>query len=142
MNASALRRPVLISLALAGCLLTAGCRRDIAPPGGYADPYPDANYPSVVMLDGLQRFVVVGGTQVTKATTGDVLQVTVGIRNTAQQEINAQYRFYFLDVQGRPLDTDPTWQYVRLSSLAQHFVEASATESSAVKWRLEVRPAR
>ncbi|MBX3363605.1 MAG: YcfL family protein [Phycisphaeraceae bacterium] len=136
------QRVVMATILAAGCTLSAGCRRDIAPPGAYGDPYPDANYPNVVMLDGLQRFVVVSGSPKVEKPDGGVMRVVVAIRNTAQQEINAQYKFQFLDSQGRPIGYEPTWRYIRLSSLAQHFVEANAVDSRAVQWRLEVRPAR
>ena len=65
------------------------------------------NYPRVVILDGLQRWVVVDAPVVTKSER-DPLRVTVPVRAvTEREELNVQYRFAFFDADGRADRAEP-----------------------------------
>lgn len=134
-------RFALLTVGLA--LLAAGCQSvSTDPPGAYADPVTRANYPRVVLLDGLQPWIVVSEPIVTKGIDTP-LRVSVPVRAvTKVQELNAQYRFAFYDADGRPIEPAPSWTYIRLPSKAQRTVEANALDQRAVDWRVELRPAR
>lgn len=133
-------RGVLLCAAAGAALSLSGCQnRNIAPPAGYGDPVHGANYPRVVMLDGLQQWVVYDAPRVTREGT---LDVAMAIRNVSDREINAQYRFRFLDGSGVPVGPEPEWQYVRLPIKAREFIRATALDSRALDWEVQVRPAR
>lgn len=132
-------RYATLCAAAGAVLVAAGCQRNIAPPAGYGDPVHGANYPRVVMLDGLQQWVVNDAPRITREGT---LDVAMAIRNVSDREINAQYRFRFLDGTGVPVGPEPEWQYVRLPVKAREFIRASALDTRALDWELQVRPAR
>ncbi len=127
---------------LGAAVAAGGCRTSTLPPAAQRDPLPSENYPRVVILDGLQRWVVVDAPVVTKSER-DPLRVTVPVRAVTQnEELNVQYRFAFFDADGRPLEPEPSWRYERLPSKAQRHIEANALDQRAVDWRVDIRPAR
>ncbi len=56
--------------------------------------------------------------------------------------MNAQYRFIFLDANGVSVGEPMDWRFMVLPPRLQVFMEGVATDSRAVDWRLEVRPAK
>lgn len=132
-------------LVIAGLLAAtlAGCNqpRAVYPPAAGQDPVNAANYPRIVMLDGLQKWVVADTPRVDRSANG-VMRVVVPIRSISTTELNTQYRFQWLDGNGMPLEPEADWQYIRLPVSAQEFAQGSAMDSRAVDWRLQVRPAR
>lgn len=123
-------------------LAVGGCRTSTLPPAAQGDVVASANYPRVVVLDGLQPFVAIAEPRVTKSPE-DPLRVTVPVRAvTEHEELNVQYRFEFLDELGRPIEPSMSWRYERLPSKAQRFFEGNALDQRATDWRLEIRPAR
>ncbi len=135
-------RMSMMTVATGALLLAGGCRTSTLPPGAQRDPLPRENYPRVVVLDDLQRWVVVDAPIVTKSER-DPLRVTVPVRAvTDHEELNVQYRFAFFDADGRPMDPEPSWRYERLPSKAQRMIEANALDQRAVDWRVDIRPAR
>lgn len=132
----------LFAVMAGGCVLMGGCQTSTLPPAAQRDPVGSENYPRVVILDGLQRWVVVDAPVVTKSER-DPLRVTVPVRAvTRREELNVQYRFAFFDADGRPIEPSPAWRYERLPSKAQRFLEANALDQRAVDWRVDIRPAR
>lgn len=133
---------VLVVLMALAVVSMVGCRGSTLPPGGVADPLPRANYPRVVVLEGLQPYIAVTEPIVVKEE-GRPLHVTVPLRAaTRREELNTQYRFVFLDEQGRTVPPEQNWKYIRLPSRAQRHLEANAVDDRAVDWRMEIRPAR
>lgn len=135
--------PLLIA-ALAAASACSSNKSAVLPPGGaQMDPLPGDQYPKVEAAEGLSRYIVVSGAEVTPATATAPMSVIVAIRSqTEYQEIEAQYRFFFFDENNRPLQTQPDWRRVRLPSRSQVFLEGGAMETSARDWRLQIRPAR
>ncbi len=118
------------------------CTTSTRPPGAQADEVPLANYPRVVVLDGLQPFIAISEPAVTKSPD-QPLRVSVPVRAVTQhEELNVQYRFIFFDETGRVVEPEMVWRYERLASKAQRFFEAGALDQRATDWRLEIRPAR
>ncbi len=123
----------------------AGCsNHKLRPPGSPAlDPLPAIQYPKVEAAEGLSKYLVVSGVETTPATARSPMKVVVALRyQTEYQEVEAQYRFFYFDFMNRPLATEPDWRRVRLPSRSQVFLEGTASETAAVDWRLQIRPAR
>lgn len=132
----------LMGVAVLGLAVLVGCRGSTLPPAAQRDPVLRENYPRVTVLDGLQPWIAVTEPIVSREE-GRPLRVSVPVRAVTQHEdLNVQYRFQFLDDQGRPVDPDPTWRYERLPSKAQRILDGSALDQRAVDWRFEIRPAR
>ena len=143
---------VSITICVAMASLTA-CDTTKAPAGARQDPLYSEAYPSVVLMEGLDRGLVAGEPIVTHATPERPMQVTVPIRSIDDRPLNVQYRFLFLDEAGRPMNDGPGgWRFVNIGPRVQIFVKGNSMEAlSAVgsargtnpaDWRLELRPAR
>jgi hypothetical protein len=135
-----------LSLVAATCVVAgslAGCANDTvkAPGSGRSDPLPHESYPQIAALEGLDKWVYFDRPVIDKG--GSVIKVTVPARAaTDGQELNVQYRFFWLDASGRPLDNTPDWHYQRMPSRSQVFFEGNALDKTAEDWRLEIRPGR
>ena len=145
-STTALSHRSLGALIGAALLLAAGAcsnNKTLPPGGAQLDPLPGDQYPKVEAAEGLSKYLVVSGAEVTPASATSPMKVVVAIRSqTEYQEIEAQYRFFFFDEKNRPLDTQPDWRRVRLPSRSQVFLEGGAMETNAADWRLQIRPAR
>lgn len=127
---------------LTGVLMMAfgviGCDSVKAPRSAQFDQLQE--YPKVTALEGLADWVVVSDVML---DPGPPMGVIVPARaKTDGQELDVQYRFFFLDSDDRPLERDPDWRYMRMPSRTRVFMEANALDRDAVDWRLEIRPAR
>jgi len=135
----------LFLLAPLTATLVVGCEQDTAkPPGRIADdPLPSSEYPQVAVLEGLKGWLAAGKIV---EEPGPPLAVTVPVRAlTDNKDLNVQYRFFFFDEKGAPLERDPhgpDWHYMKMPSRSQVFMRANALDSNAKTWRLEIRPAR
>lgn len=129
---------------VAGCLgvaVLAGCDTTKAPGEAQADPLLRAMYPKVAALEGLEDYLVFSEPSV-ELGSGRPLSVSVPIRARTDEQLNIQYRFEFFDRDGRPVQPAMDWRYLLLPGRAQRFLQGAALDTSAVDWRLEVRPAR
>ncbi len=130
-----------LGLALCAVGLVLACRHSRRRPG---EPNPDpvayANYPQIATLERLHRYIVVSKVI---EDPGPPLSVTSVVRaKTRTDEWDVQYRYFFLDEAGRPLEADPDWRFMHLPARTQMYMEGNALDSTAVDWRLEIRPAR
>lgn len=122
-------------------LMIGACSDKLRRPGmASSDPLPKSEYPQVAALEGLDDYVTISDAIVDK---GPPLDVTVVLRSLAKkQSMDVQYRFFFIDWVGRPLEIEPDWRAIRLTARTQSFVRGNALDSNASDWRLEIRPAR
>ncbi len=116
-------------------------------PGGpgsaQVDPLPGEQYPKIEAAEGLSRYLAFSGLKEYHATDTKPMWLTVAVRAMTQhQELNIQYRFFFFDKDNVPLKTEPDWQFARLPSRSQVFLQGHAMDRNAVDWRLQIRPAR
>lgn len=121
-----------------------GCRNDpnVGPPGVRGDPLPEGAYPKNVAIEGLGEGIVAGRGIVQPGTADTPLRVTVPVRSISSKPLNVQYRFEFFDAQGRTLRSSPGWHFVHIDPRTEVQLDAAALETSAVDWRLTLRPAR
>lgn len=136
---------ILAVMAPAAGLLLGACASDPAkhPGSAQVDPLPGDQYPKIAALEGLSKWISVSGFDVEPAAPTRPIQITTAVRAmTDGPELNVQYRYVYFDNRSSPINPNPDWQYVRLPSRAQVFLRGSAMDTSAVDWRLEIRPAR
>ena len=132
--------------ALIGVLTLAvfGCAHDPvkAPWAGRVDLLPLADYPQIVAMQGLHKWLVFSPASVVPAGEDRPMSVSVPFRSTYdQQPLNLQYRFIFFDHRGRPLKASPGYRFIHAEPRVQSFLEGNAMQSGAADWRLEVRAA-
>lgn len=127
---------LVVGVSIAAC--SPPDRRGPDPAGG--DPLLRANYPNVVVMEQLAPYIVVSEPVVERTEVGS-LRVSVPVRAATRVEnLNTQYRFDFLDEQGRPIRPEQSWRFIQLPSRTQRFLEATSLDDRAVDWRLEIRP--
>lgn len=132
------------ALSALGTMGLTGCEDPVkAPPEGYGDLLARDNYPRIVALEGLSEALRFGPPIVDASTDAAPMKVTVPVRSVEDKyPLNVQYRFEFLDSGRRPLSETAGWKFLHLEPRVEAFMTGSALQTSAVDWRLEVRPAR
>lgn len=123
-------------------VLAGGCANDPyrAPGTSLPDPLPAEYYPQIEAAEGLQGFIVHSKPVV---SNDRVLSVTVPLRAaTEYEDLKIQYRYVFFDKAGKPVGDEPSWRFTKLASRRQEFLSGNALDSTAVDWRLQLRPAR
>ena len=131
-----------IATLLAGTALAAGCNDPVKAPGAVGgDPLASSQYAKIAALEGLSPYIVMGTPP--RVETGPPMRVTCALRAaTDYEELSVQYRYFFFNAAGVPLNPNPDWQYFRMPSRTESFFSGNALDKTAVDWRLEVRPAR
>ncbi len=111
-------------------------------PPGSPGPDPLPGYPQIVALDGLGPWLVAEPT-IIQHPPGGLLRITQPIRSASERtHMRIQYRFIYLDAQGRPMRAPEEWRYMVIPALTQVFMDGNALSTEAVDWRLEIRSAR
>jgi hypothetical protein len=120
-----------------------GCAtQDPAMPPGEPGAEMLSGYPRVVAMDGLDRWLVADPAIVDRPE-GGLLRVTQPIRSiTDYEHLRVQFRFAYLDAQGRPMRAAEEWRYIVVPARTQVFMDGNALSTEAVDWRLEIRSAR
>jgi uncharacterized protein YcfL len=139
----------LIVAAAAAIGFSAGCddgARNV-PRGTERDKLHPGKYPQMVSMEGLDDVVGAQYERVVEelpnAAEGKVLRVTVPVRCLTGKDIRVQYRFIFMDAQGRPVERNEVgWKYQVLPPRVERFLEGNALDTNAVAWRLEIRSAQ
>ncbi len=122
----------------------AGCKSSQDPNMPPGSPGVDAlpGYPQIVTMDGLGQWLV-AEPSIIQHEPGKLLRVTQPIRSiTDYQHLRVQYRFIYMDAQGRPMRAPEEWRYIVVPARTQVFMEGNALSTEAVDWRLEIRSAR
>jgi hypothetical protein len=132
-------------LILLAALAFPACQQDKthAPGSAGVDPLPADLYPKVEAAGGLSPYLVISGANVTPGTDTKPMSITSAVRSTWDKDVlSVQYRYFFLDEKGTPIDTDPDWRFAKLPPRSQVFMEGFAPDTNARDWRLQIRPAR
>ena len=136
----------MLTVVLAMTALSTGCHKKdlvLAPGSPGRDMLPANQYPQIEAAQGLGPYLVVSGVDVQDATDTAPMHIVIAMRAaTRYEELNVQYRFIFFDDHSRPLLAEPAWRFKRLPSRSQIFLEDTAFDTTAVDWRLQIRPAR
>lgn len=117
--------------------------RTKAPGSAGVDPLPADQYPKVEAAGGLAPNLVISGANVAPGTDTRPMSVTSAVRSTWDKNVlNVQYRYFFFDEKGTPLNPDPDWRFAKLPPRSQVFMEGFAPDTNARDWRLQIRPAQ
>lgn len=123
-------------------MLGVGCRDTIqAPPTARTDPL-GGNYPHNVAIDGLHEVLVVEDAIVDESTSTRPMRVSVPVRSVSDRRVTVQYRFLFFDESGRELRYDSGWRRETIEPGLQRQFDATALQTAAADWRMEIRRAR
>ena len=131
----------LAILSLGVALFAVGCDTVKAPGAASPDPLATEAYPQIAALEGLARTLSFDRPDVRSGPTPP-MSVSVPVRLRSDFEKKVHYRFIFFDEHGRPLHPQMGWAYQVLPARAQVFLQASALDTEADDWRLEIRPTR
>ena len=129
---------------LAALVSAAGCNDSVKAPRPIGvDRLGPGQYPRNVAVEkNLDKGLVAGPTIVNESTPDRPMRVTQPVRNVADYPLRIQYQFSFLGSDGRPVRGSDGWRFIELEPRVERFLEASATDTNAVDWRLTVRAAR
>lgn len=128
---------------LALCVMVCGgCDTVKGPEGATRDPLEAKDYPQVVAMERLGRWLSHGEAVVSGGESGQPMSVTVPVRLRSDEEVNAQYRFIFFDAAGGVLRPEMEWRYIVLPGRTEVFLSGTALDDRAAEWRCEVRYAR
>jgi uncharacterized protein YcfL len=131
-----------LALLLAVTLL-AGCDTVKAPYAIASDQVPPGQYPRNVSVSGdLSSALVAGQTIVHDASKDQPMSISQPMRNVRDSDLKVQYQFVFLDSSGQPVSGSGGWTYLTLEPRVQRFLQGAALDTSAVDWRLTIRPAQ
>src|SRR5699024_4890731 len=108
-------------------------------PAALPDNVSAAAYPKIEARGDLEKKIYYSKPVVEHPANGP-LRVSVGVRSTRQDPIEAQFRFVFFNQTGRALTPAMDWRYIKLPARSQVFLQASALNKTAVDWRLQIRP--
>jgi uncharacterized protein YcfL len=128
-------------MALLGLL--AGCAQDPPP---YREGQAERYAPPQVQMTGLnaedlQRSTVVDR-PITYRDAANLLFVTVPLRNISEQVLHVQYRYNFLDDQGRPLPENIAWNRKTLEPGATERITFNSTTPRAADFQMDLRYSR
>lgn len=135
-------RYTLAAALLFAMLPLAACDTTKAPGEGRADPILRENYPRIVALQDLDRYLAFSPADVQDAGGTKPLSISVPVRVKSDEDFHVQYRYEFFDKSGRPIRPEMEWRYLKMPARAQVFMEGAALDTHATDWRLVVRPSR
>jgi uncharacterized protein YcfL len=120
-----------------------GCTTE---PPRYREARAEAYGPPQVQITGLDaenlRLSTVVDQPITHRDKADLLFVTVPVRNTSDRVLHIQYRYNFIDDQGRPLVANLAWNKKTLEPGATERITFNSTTARAADFQLDLRYAR
>ena len=123
--------------------LAAGCANEPPP---YREGRAERYAPPQVQITGIDAEDLKRSTAIDRPDTSrdpaDLLFVTVPIRNTSDQVLRIQYRYNFVDRQGRPLPANIAWNGKTLEPGATERIRFNSTSPAAADFQLDLRYAR
>lgn len=131
----------LVLMALLGLL--AGCVQDPPP---YREGQAERYAPPQVQITGLNAEDLQRSTVIDRPSTyrdaANLLFVTVPMRNISEQVLHVQYRYNFLDDQGRPLPENIAWNRKTLEPGATERITFNSTTPRAADFQMDLRYSR
>jgi len=131
-------------LGLVGAMmLAAGCANE---PPGYREGRAERYAPPQVQITGLDAYDLQRSTVIDRPQTSrdqaNLLFVTVPVRNTSDQVLHVQYRYNFLDEQGRPLPENIAWNRKTLEPGSTERITFNSTSPRAADFQMDLRYSR
>ena len=131
-------------LSMIGLLaLVAGCSNEVP---AYREGRAERYSPPQVQITGLNAEDLRQSTAIDRPMTSrdpaNLLFVIVPIRNTSDQVLRIQYRYNFLDDQGRPLPENVAWNRKTLTPGSTERITFNSTSPRAADFQLDLRYAQ
>jgi len=124
-------------------LLVGGCASDVP---SYREGRAERYAPPQVQITGLNAEDLRQSTAIDRPSTSrdaaNLLFVTVPIRNTSDQVLHVQYRYNFLDDQGRPMPENIAWNRKTLEPGSTERITFNSTSPRAADFQLDLRYSR
>jgi len=124
-------------------LLAGGCASDVP---SYREGRAERYAPPQVQITGLNAEDLRQSTAIDRPSTSrdaaNLLFVTVPIRNTSDQVLHVQYRYNFLDDQGRPMPENIAWNRKTLEPGSTERITFNSTSPRAADFQLDLRYSR
>ena len=130
----------MLKKVLTGCasavmlMAVAGCTDPIAANQDTYYPYPQVSVDSY----SLKYDIAVGAPVVSQVGAGQ-LRVDMTVRNLTNKDIDLDYKFYFVDVNGVQVEGDKSWLSRRIPTRGMETIEFSSLTSSAADFRIQMR---
>ena len=122
-------------------LLLGACNNTPPPRPARIDPVLLESYPRIYFQGELYDRLAYAA-PIVVSSIDKPMKVTVPLRVTTKDQLNVQYRFEFYDADGVPLQPKQEgWRFIHLPQMARHYIQTSAMDTTAVDWRLVIRPA-
>ncbi|MDB5319744.1 MAG: hypothetical protein JWN40_1375 [Phycisphaerales bacterium] len=123
--------------------LVAGCANNPPP---YREGRAERYAPPQVQISGLNAEDLKQSTAIDRPSTyrdaASLLFVTVPLRNTGDQVLHVQYRYNFVDEQGRPLPENIAWNRKSLEPGATERITFNSTSPRAADFQMDLRYSR
>jgi uncharacterized protein YcfL len=131
-------------LALAGLLAAAaGCSSGVP---GYREGRAERYAPPQVQITGVDAYDLQRSTVIDRPSTyrdaANLLFVTVPVRNTSDQILHVQYRYNFVDDQGRPMPENIAWNRKTLEPGSTERITFNSTSPRAADFQMDLRYSR
>jgi uncharacterized protein YcfL len=131
-------------LSLVGLLVVvAGCSHEVP---AYREGRAERYSPPQVQISGLDAEDLRLSTAIDRPTTyrdaANLLFVTVPLRNTSDKVLHVQYRYNFVDDQGRPLPENIAWNRKTLEPGSTERVTFNSTSARAADFQMDLRYSR
>ena len=128
-------KKMLASCACAAMLVAiAGCTDPIAANQDTYSPFPQVSVDSY----SLKFDIAVGEPVISRVGAGQ-LRVDMTVRNLTNNDINLDYKFYFVDVNGVQVENDKSWLSKRIPTRGMDTIEFTSLTSSAADFRVQMR---
>lgn len=128
-------------LPVLGLLSVAGCNNVRPPVEVREDPY--GGNQIQIADERLQRALAFGTPRLSRDDAGNLLYVTVPVRNTTSNAIAVEYRVSFVDANGQPLPGSPTtWFPKQLPANVFEQVTVNSVSPRAADFQVDFRYAR
>jgi uncharacterized protein YcfL len=131
-------------LGLVGLLVAAsGCSNEVP---GYREGRAERYSPPQVQITGLDAEDLRLSTAIDRPNTyrdaANLLFVTVPLRNTSDKVLHVQYRYNFVDDQGRPLPENIAWNRKTLEPGSTERITFNSTSAKAADFQMDLRYGR
>jgi uncharacterized protein YcfL len=124
-------------------LLAAGCSNEPPP---YREGRAERYAPPQVQVTGIDAYDLQRSTAIDRPATyrdqANLLFVTVPVRNTSDQVLHVQYRYNFVDDQGRPLAENIAWNRKTLEPGSTERITFNSTSPRAADFQMDLRLSR
>ncbi len=132
-----LRKSMTIAALALVATLTACSKGPIEAKPDKVSSYPNVSISSLSLADKVRL-----NPATVSQTEAGLLRLTQPVRAASDAGLSIEHRVIWFDVQGRPIEPQMTWRFMRLEPRVRQFIEAQASSEQAVDYEVQLRWAR